>query len=147
VDEVPNIVREMYRLVDRLEEKFPGRHFTLDGHVVGSLGEIIAAHRYGLELLPHSFEGHDAKTPRGYLVQVKATQRTSVALRSEPQHLIVLQLKRNGSAEEVYNGPGEAPWVHAGKMQKNGQRPISLSKLTELMRSVSKDQRLPEVAS
>jgi hypothetical protein len=29
---------------------FPGRHFTPDGHMVGSFGEALAAHHYGIEL-------------------------------------------------------------------------------------------------
>ena len=51
---VPEIVRELYSSVAELEELFPGRKFTLDGHLVGSIGEVIAAHRYGLELLPQN---------------------------------------------------------------------------------------------
>lgn len=48
---LPEIIREMYRLIDELEAMFKGRHFTPDGHTVGSIGEAIAAHYYGLELL------------------------------------------------------------------------------------------------
>ena len=35
----PEIIRELYRLIDELEQMFPGRHFTPDGHLVGSIGE------------------------------------------------------------------------------------------------------------
>lgn len=60
IDLVPELVRDLYKLVHRLEGLFPGRRFTLDGHLVGSLGEVMAAQRYALELLPASAEGHDA---------------------------------------------------------------------------------------
>ena len=56
----------------------------------------------------------------------------------QPDYLIVIKLVSDGSWEEVYNGPGKPVWDNAGKIQKNGQRPISLSKLKCLMNSVNK---------
>jgi len=29
---------DLYRIVRDLEAMFPGRHFTLDGHLIGSVG-------------------------------------------------------------------------------------------------------------
>ena len=143
IDEIPNLVRRLYDIVRQLEELFPGRKFTPDGHLVGSLGEVMAAHRYRLELLPASSPAHDARAPDGRLVQIKATQTRNVALRAEPQHLIVLSLHSDGTASEIYNGPGAEPWSAAGPMQKNGQRSLSFSKLEELMGSVEPSERLP----
>jgi len=51
---VSGLVRDLYRIVDQLEHLFPGRHFTPDGHLVGSLGEVLACERYGLEILEAS---------------------------------------------------------------------------------------------
>jgi hypothetical protein len=142
---VPELVCQLYEIVAELEECFPGQHFTLDGHLVGSIGEVLAATYYGLELLPPSTSTHDARARDGRLVQIKATQRHSVALRSEPEHLLVLKLLPNGQWEEAYNGPGELGWQNAGRMQKNGQRPISLSKLSEMMSQVAVEERLPRL--
>ena len=143
VDEIPKLVRKIYRIVGELERLFPGRRFTPDGHLVGSIGEVLAQHRYALELLPPSYETHDAKSRRGELVQIKATQRRSVSLSSKPSHLLVLKLENTGHAHEIYNGPGALAWNEAGKMQKNGQRPISLEKLTRLMDEVDSGQQIP----
>ena len=44
------LVRELYAIQNRLREAFPDRRFSLDGKLVGDLGEVIAAERYGLEL-------------------------------------------------------------------------------------------------
>ncbi len=145
-DHIPDLIGRLYEIVQELEERFPGRHFTLDGHIVGSLGEALAEYRYGLRLLTASAERHDATTKDGKLVQIKATQGTrGVGLRSEPDYLIVLRITRDGSAEEVFNGPGSVAWNNAGGMQKNGQRPISLNKLRALMKNVSADEKLPTV--
>ncbi len=146
IEEVPALVGQLYELVAQLERLFPGRRFTPDGHLVGSIGEVIAAHRYGLELLPHSAQGHDARSASGALVEIKATQGSSVALREQPNHLIVLHISKLGESSEVYNGPGAPVWEAAGAMQRNGQRPISLSKLRRLMEGIPEALRLPECA-
>ena len=63
---------------------------------------------------------------------------------SEREHLLVLKILSNGTVEEAYNGPGAIAWRHAGKMQKNGQCAISLSKLTKLMATVENPARIPK---
>lgn len=147
MEDIPGPVKHLYEVVAELERSFPERKFTPDGHLVGSLGEVIAQHLYGLNLLPNSTPIHDAKTSYGNQVQIKATQnpKGSVGLRSEPDHLIVLLIRRDGSAEELYNGPGSLAWNAAGKPQSNGQSSISLSKLRRLMESVPEDKKLPTI--
>jgi hypothetical protein len=143
IDHVPDIVQRLYSLVGELENHFPGRKFTPDGHLVGSLGEVLAAYYYDLELLTASTECHDARAADGRLVQVKATQGKSVGIRSEPHHLLVLLLARDGTVDEVYNGPGALAWGRIGAPQKNGQFQLSVSALRKLMNAVPPEQRLP----
>jgi hypothetical protein len=140
---VPDLVQQLCTVVDQLEDLFPGRKFTLDGHLVGSIGEALAADQYGLDLLPTGTKTHDATAPDGRLVQIKLTQGSAVALRSCPDHMIVLRMERTGSTTEVYNGPGTPAWNAAGKMQSNGQRRIGTSKLLTLMDAVLTAERLP----
>jgi len=142
-DQVPELVRRLYALVAEFEALFPGRKFTPDGHLVGSIGEVIAAHRYDISLHPASSEAHDGTAKDGLLVEIKATQADTVALRAEPQHLIVLHLNKDGHATEVFNGPGALVWSNCGAMQRNGQRPVSLSRLRKLMGQVPTSHRLP----
>ena len=134
LDRVRRLIRKLYVVVADLNEEFAsdGRKFTPDGHMVGSIGEIVAAYTFGLQLLPASTEGHDAKSQAGKLVQIKLTGgNTSIGLYSKPKHLIVLQVV-DEIFKLVYNGPGTTAWKHCGKLQKNGQRRISLSTLEEL---------------
>ena len=138
-------IKELYAITKELENNYPGRKFTIDGHLVGSIGEVIVAENYGLELLPNSTETHDAVSPDGKYVQIKATQINRIAISSEPDYLIVIRLLSDGSWEEIYNGPGKVAWDNAGKMQKNGQRPISLSKLRNLMGSVDINDKIERI--
>ena len=145
IEKVPDLVREIYATVAKLEAAFPGRHFTPDGHLVGSLGEVLAAHFYGLELLPASAVAHDAKTTDGRHVQIKATQINRVALRADCAWLLVLRLDARGGFDEIYNGPGSPVWAAAGKVQSNGQRSISLSTLRALQSAVADGDRIERV--
>lgn len=145
--EVASLVRELYQLTARLEALFPGRRFTPDGHLVGSIGEVLAAARYGLTLSRASESGHDATTPDGRRVQIKVTQGKRVALSSAPDFLIVLKLLPSGDLAEVYSGPGGIPWDACGLLQKNGQRPLSLAKLQRLMRDVPPEARVLVLAT
>lgn len=126
-------VTELFAIAKELEELYPGRKFTIDGHLVGSIGEVLVADKFNLTLLPNSTETHDAVDSEGRYYQIKATQIDRIALSSEPKMLIVVKLYPDGNWDVVYNGPGKPVWENSGKMQKNGQRAISLSKIKKLM--------------
>lgn len=141
----PELLRAIYNAVDELEAMFPGRHFTPDGHMVGSLGEALAAHHYGIKLSTASSKCHDGSC-NGRMVQVKATQGDRIALSSEPEHLLVLRLNRDGTFAEHYNGPGGLVWklVSHKDRPKNGQYQVALSTLRRLMAEVPKASRLTQ---
>lgn len=145
IDHIPDLLRKLYEIVAKLEAEHPGRKFTPDGHLVGSIGEVLAAHFYGLTLLPASTKGHDAQTQDGRLVQVKATHGDAVGLRGNCDFLLVLKLDQIGGCTEVYNGPGDAAWNAAGKMQRNGQKSIRLSGLRKLAVQVEKARRIVRI--
>ncbi len=143
---LPEVVSDLYRTVGSLEAMFPGRHFTPDGHLVGSLGECLAAYHYGLELLPASSPGADA-VANGVKVEIKATQGSRIGLRSCPEHLLVIKLNRNGGFTEIYNGPGRPVWmlVEGKPKPSNGQYQVSLGRLSSVMESIPDPERLPMV--
>lgn len=81
-ERLPQIIREIYRCVAELEEMFPGRHFTPDGHMVGSIGESLASYYYGFdELFVASHLSHDGRVG-DRLIQVKATQKNRIGISS-----------------------------------------------------------------
>ena len=147
-ERLPALIRDIYRAVAELEALVPGKRFTPDGHMVGSIGEAWATYIYGLEPLPNSSETHDAKTHDGRLVQIKTTQRDAVATYpAQPDLLLVLRLLPTGEVEEIYNGPGETVWRALIPSErtpaKNGQHSLRLSALRRLMTAVPSSHRLP----
>lgn len=126
---LPPPVAAIYKAVDELSALYPHRKFTPDGHLVGSIGEVVASEALGLTLYPSSHPVHDAYDANGRDVQIKMTAGKSVSLYSTCDRLVVLKVTSPEDAEIIYDGAGDLAWNIAGKMGKNGQRPVSLSKL------------------
>ncbi len=61
MDNVRKRIRDLIKIVNELERDFPGRHFTPDGHLVGSIGEVMAAYYYGIELYQPGTPIHDGE--------------------------------------------------------------------------------------
>ena len=150
--DLASTIRELYEIVAKLEKAYPGRHFTPDGHLVGSLGEVYVAERYGIHLYEAAHPTHDGYWPDSddeegrRQVQIKVTQRDRIALNDRPDYLIVLTLSGEGEFEEVYNGPGEPVWEMRGKQQKTSQFQISLRKLRLASQDVADKDRIPPIA-
>lgn len=147
-------IRDLYAIVDRLGEECAvhDRHFTLDGHLLGSIGEVYAAERHGISLYTSSKKAHDGwkvdTTGRRREVQIKVTQtrakRRVVPISHQPDYLIVLLVDEDGSFEEVYNGPGTKVWdlVKDKAKPANGQYQVTLNKLRELDAEVREEDRV-----
>lgn len=143
-DYISKRVQELFSITHELEQYHPAKRFTLDGVLVGSIGEVLVAEHYGLTLLQNSHKTHDAITQDRRFVQIKTTQINKISISSEPDYLIVIKLFPSGEWEIVYNGPGSLVWNNAGKIQKNGQRPISLAKVKKLAQLVCKKDMIAQ---
>jgi hypothetical protein len=128
---LPEAVAAIYRAVTELDKIYSryGRKFTPDGHLVGSIGEVIAAEALDLTLHPSSYPGHDARDGAGRDVQIKMTAGKSVAMYGTCERLVVLRIISPEEAEIVYDGRGDLAWERARKPGKNGQRVVSIATL------------------
>ena len=131
---LPAEVADIYRASAALSARYPGRPFTPDGHLVSSIGEVVAAEALGLTLHPPGYPGHDARDADGRDVQIKLTAGTKVAFYATCDRLVVLKITSPEEAEIVYDGPGAPAWDQAGKAGKNAQRVISLFRLRKIAR-------------
>jgi uncharacterized protein DUF6998 len=128
---LPKAVAKLYEAVEELEKEF-NRPFTIDGHLMGSIGEVLARQVFGLILHDPSHQGHDGRCNTRGEVEIKITARNSVAFRGDCNHLIVFKVLNHEEAELIYDGLGEPAMIHAGKQGSNGQRRIALSRLRSL---------------
>jgi len=107
-------IKELLTVVEKLQKKYPGREFPLDGRLVGDIGEVIAAEHYDITLYPIGKKGYDAYTADNKQVQIKATFRDNLTFpagkNNIPEYYLGLKLLEDGSFEEIYNGPGNNIW-------------------------------------
>lgn len=126
------IIKDEVDELNSFDNNRSSRRFTIDGHLLGSVGEIFASYHYGIELERNGTKGYDGIVDNKK-VQIKVTQRTGVETRMindpacKPDYLIVLHLKfeeHDLYVEEVYNGPYDI--AISGKVS-NSNREYSLS--------------------
>ena len=139
-DYIKQKISELLEIVQDLEECFPGRKFTLDGHLLGSIGEALANYYYGIDLAPNNTKTYDGEKG-GKRIQIKITQGNSVDINDIPEHLLVLFLrKQDGAVFEVYNGPCD--WLKNCKRTKNGWYSRTLNKLLEEDTRITSQDRI-----
>lgn len=98
----------IFKGIERLKSAHPHRLFTIDGRLVGDVGEVIAGLEYDIVLDETSQKDHDGHcTSDGRKVQVKATFKDSLTFKSTPELYLGLKLYPDGRHEEVFNGPGQ----------------------------------------
>ena len=110
---LPSAVASIYKATKRLNAEYPLRSFTLDGHLVGHLGEVIAAKEFELTLLANNFPGHDARDKAGRYVQIKLTAKNSISMYANCDRLIVMQIVSPKYAELIYDGDSAPIWAKA----------------------------------
>jgi hypothetical protein len=124
----------IFRGIEHLSNDFP-RQFTIDGRLVGDIGEVIAWLDYDLEIDKVSRAIHDAHTSDGRQVQIKATFKDKLTFRKTPDYLLGFKLFEDGCYQEVFNGPGHL--IHARYRHRTGIGTSLLSFPARELRSIS----------
>jgi len=135
----------IFQGIARLREAFPNRAFTIDGRLVGDIGEVIAALEYDVELDNVSRPDHDACTRDGRLVQIKTTFKDSLTFKTCPDYDLGFKLYADGRHEEVFNGPGRVTLRRYGGRKGIGTPLLSfpVGELRSLSAQVDPADRVP----
>lgn len=132
--------------IEHLKRAFPKKRFTIDGRLVGDIGEVIASSDFDIELFDHQVPGHDGYTSDDRLVQIKATFKKSLTFSVVPDYYLGLKLNEDGSYEVVYNGPGEPIAQRYAHRKGIGKQLLSfpISELRKLSAEVKECERIPK---
>jgi hypothetical protein len=136
-------IQQLLAITRALKEKYKHhcKSFTLDGKLVGDIGEVLVAEHYGLTLYGDNTPVHDGFVTgdENKKVQIKASFNNyfyfSKDLNNIPQYFIAVQLKEDGTFEEVFNGLGALIYdkmlSHLPNERKHNYR-LSVKKLQKL---------------
>lgn len=126
-----------------------GRDFTLDGNLVGDLGEALAAEFFGIKLAKRNDAGIDGFTVDKKTVQVKATGKNyGPAFRmvdARADYLLFFAFDfENCKAKVIFNGPEEA--VRRLLPERwSGQRRITMARMMHADTTIDDEQRLKPI--
>ena len=137
----------MLHIVGLLEESYPQKRFTLDSRLVGDFGEILVETAYEIVLFEGLQKHHDGRTPDGRNVQIKSTMKDSLTMPGDhiPDYYLGIKIHRDGTFEELFNGPGSIAWeaVKNRKRPKTNLHSVSIKKLKKLNANVEASDRIP----
>ena len=138
----------IFQGIEMLKTKFDEKAFTIDGRLVGDIGEIIAEHEYELVLYKSQTATHDGETPEGRKVQVKATFKHKLTMTAVPEYYLGLQLHQDGTYREVFNGPGTLIAEQFAKRKGIGTKQLSfpVAVLEQLSKAVLDHDRVKKRA-
>jgi len=149
--EIHHAVKNMLQIVEALQKTYPKRRFTLDGRLVGDIGEILVEENYDLELYEGLEKYHDGETPDGRRVQIKTTMKNSLTFPGDhiPHYYIGIKVHSDGTYSEVFNGPGAVAWeaVKNRAPTKTNLHSITFSALQHLNKTVKDNDRIPKRAN
>jgi hypothetical protein len=146
-----NSVRQHYEAILRGQGSDVELKFTLDGNLVGDIGEAIAAELFGVKLVStKSTEGIDGYAADGRTVQIKATgTRRGPVFRNtqiRAQHLLFFCLDFETARGTVaYNGPEHFVTQHL-RGSFTGQRMVSRAQVSRAAELVQDYERLPRLS-
>lgn len=150
--DLPPAIADLVAARNKLRSHYAsvGLKFTLDGNLVGDLGEAIAVELFGLQLVEsRSTAGIDGRAPDGRTVQVKATGTGSGPafrqIETRAQHLLFFDLDfERARGLVVFNGP-EHVAVASLPSVFTGQRSLTRRQIRAADTLVDSSDRLPRV--
>lgn len=147
-----NKVRAHYQSLLTERQSTTLLHFTLDGNLVGDIGEAIAFELFGVQLVnAKSTEGIDGYAPDGRTVQVKATgTNRGPAFRPtqiRANHLLFFELNlEEATGTVIFNGPEHIAFSRFLRPFA-GQRSLTPGQIRAADRDVQEADRLPMLGS
>ncbi|HLW06868.1 MAG TPA: hypothetical protein VKY45_04835 [Marinilabiliaceae bacterium] len=141
-------VKKLHEAVNTLKESFPSKNdgFTLDGRLVGDIGEVVAEHLFQIKLHEGVTKYYDAVAlyDENIRIQIKATFKNSLTYNHNPDYYIGIKLYEDGGFKVVYNGPGRYIKPHYGHRKGFGEKLLSfpISKLAKISRDISPNERI-----
>lgn len=143
---IDDAVKSLLKIVDDLKKTYPPKKFTLDGRLVGDLGETLVGQFYDVILHEKIKAKYDGETSDGKNVQIKATMQESLTYPADfvPDFYIGIKIKEDGTFDEIYNGPGKLihQLIKDKNKPSNNLHNIPINKLRELNKKVEQSKKI-----
>lgn len=145
---IKEALQKIFEGIGQLRRAVPIKEFTIDGRLVGDIGEAIVQRDYDVSLYEKLVEGYDGVTSDGRLVQIKATFKSSLTFTKTPDYYLGIKINEDGSYIEIYNGPGKYIKKRYGHRKGFGEKLLSFpnSVLMKISQEIPEDEKIPNRA-
>mgnify|MGYP001049618116 CR=1 FL=1 len=146
--ETTEALKKLLKIVEDLRKTYANKKFTLDGRLVGDLGEVIVEQNYDVKLFEKVVPKYDGQDSLGRNIQIKATFHNTLGfpcnIEEVPDYYIGIKIFEDGSFEEIYNGLGSNIWelIKDRKRTKNSLHALSIISLQKANKTVKKDDKI-----
>ena len=145
---IPEAIKQLLQITKQLHNEYPKRRFTLDGRLVGDIGEVLAEGEYDIELYDGLQKHHDAKASDGRQVQIKATMKDSLTFPVDhvPDYYLGIKIEHDGTLTEIFNGPGSVAFEAVKNRQptKTNLHSVHINTLKRLNEEVHLRDKIPK---
>lgn len=150
-------IKQLLAITQKLKDKYKhlNKQFSLDGKLVGDIGEVLAAEKYGLKLFEENTQIHDAEElATGRKVQIKSSFKGysyfPCGKERIPDYFLSIAINEAGEITELFNGPGQfivGNYIEARKIKpyKNSYYTLSKGVLVKLNKLVDKNDKIQDV--
>lgn len=153
-DGIAKGLKQIFTGISDLNTAFPHRKFTIDGRLVGDIGEVIAAHHFDIILdgtegskYAKSRKDFDAVTRIGGAdVQIKATFQDALTFKKGEGRFLGLKFHQDGNFEVIFNGPAKEIYDKYAHRKGIGKKLLRFpnKNLKEFNKKVLECDRIPE---
>lgn len=146
-------IKHLLEITKKLRDnpKYQGRKFSLDGKLVGDIGEVLVAEKYGIKLFPENAFIHDGEEiATGRKVQIKSSFKGYCYFPHSPipDYFLSVNILENGELEELFNGPGQYIvdyYIKERELKKQKEYTLSKKKLKELNLKVPEKYKIKTI--
>ena len=150
-------INKLNKIIRNLREANEPKKFTLDGNLVGDIGEVLVEAAYGIKPYNQNNQTHDGEEiSSGKKVQIKSSMCNACYInmhKNPPDYVLSVHITENAEIEELYNGTFsflKANYVNDTtgepvKGNSSGNVRLSGNKLRKINEMVPEDQKIKKV--
>lgn len=146
-------IQQLLKITTSLKKQYKDKlNFSLDGRLVGDIGEALVSEKFDIELYSQNAQTYDGEQ-RGTKkkVQIKASMKYNFnyPFDKDLDHYIAIHIEPSGELDVIYNGPGKPinDFLKANKRRtyRDIWYTVTANHLRMLDEQVKEEDRIKEV--
>lgn len=146
-------IEQLLKITSSLKKQYQGKlNFSLDGRLVGDIGEALVSEKFDIELYSQNapvYDGEQRGTKKKVQIKASMAYNFSYPFNKDLDHYIAVHIEPTGKLEVLYNGPGKPinDFLKAKKRKtyKDIWYTITANHLRTLDEEVNEEDRLKAV--